>query len=610
MKFRYMSVIALILAGVVTFCSCTAKQNTEPTASAATVTAGNENLVKQEGGELFIAMPSEVASFDPLLANTADMIDLLSLVYETPLAYESNGLLKGCLVESWEVNDSKDTFTFKLRQDVTFSDGETKLTADDIVYSANRVRGLSGTETPTGEEEETAGDSNETPSPEEGDTQQETEDGEGEVFVSRYTQYSDDVEDIRKVDDYTVELKMREPGNAGLHFMTFPVMNETLQQKELPVGTGVYMVERYSAESELILIRNPYWWNGQAYIERVVAKPVSDVSQKLEFVESSIIDLAATNALYASKYKQPGKTQVIDYMTNYYDCLVPNLLESTLQDVKVRQAIAYAIDRREILSTVLLNHGVPTNLPLAPDFYAFEPKYKISDYDNKVATQMLQEAGYKGIKDGEGMSLSLELIVQDDRNAAYKKEAAKAIKKQLAQVGVEIEIVELAKQDYEERLQGGNFDLAYCSFYTDMSADFGFLFDPDSPSNYGHVKSAEIDAAIDACALAVTEEESMVAYEGLQQVLTERVPQIGLYYRMNSIICDESITGIAGLRQNMIYSNIADWYNVLLAQSAETAGAIQESQGTEQPEASQEATEQPTQTAQESPTISDESAGE
>jgi len=343
--------------------------------------------------------------------------------------------------------------------------------------------------------------------------------------------------------------------------MTFPVMSETSVNQEIPVGTGVYKVESYTPGQEMVLVRNEQWWGGEAYIERVVAKAVTDQSQALEYVGSSIIDFTTTDVLYAGKYKQPGETQVIDYMTNYYDCLVPNLSESKMQDVNVRQAISYGIDRREILSTVLLNHGVPTNLPIAPDYFAYDSKYKISDYDNKMAQSYLEASGYRSGPEGEGNILSLDLLVLNDRNTAYKKEATKAIRKQLGELGIEVNVIEETEEEYLDDLNNGRFDIAYCSYYMDIVPDLAFIFDADGEGNVGHVSSSEIDDAINACELAIEYDEIVAAYGELQKALSERVPQIGLYFRSNSIICDESIHGITNIRQNMVFNNVAEWYN-------------------------------------------------
>ena len=568
----------LLIAGMLASVSCSSIFANVGTTASPSAQTGTSQIVKQQGGDLFIAMPMEIASFDPLSATSEDLINLLTLVYEQPFAYDANGRLQNELVESWTVDETKTIFTFTLRDDVTFSDGMTKLTADDVVYSANRVLALTGgaaaamPENMGGDVAEATPDAEGSGAPEESPAAQEEDAaaGTGDAAKARYTQYNSYVTGIERIDERTVRLTMNRPGNAGLHFMTFPVMSEVFAGQELPVGTGPYRVESYTQGQEMALLRNDAWWQEAPYLDKIVAKAAKGTDDELQMEQNSLIDFITTDVLYAGKYKIDGKTQVIDYMTNYYDCIVPNLINEQLKDVNVRQAISYAVDRREILSTVLLNHGVPTNMPIAPDFFAYDSRYNVSDYDSKMAREFLAQSGYRTEKDGEGNALSFTLIVTDERKSAYKKEAAKAIKKQLAEVGIEITVEELPENEYLARLAGGNYDLAYCIYYMDIVPDLAFLFDMGGSGNYGHVESAEITAAVQACALAITEEELYAAYGALQKILTERVPQIGLYYRMNSIICNESVQGIQNIRQNMIFADIAQWYNGYFAQAVVT----------------------------------------
>ncbi len=591
-------IIAVVLACMAVFlCSCSTTSTTKIKSKESDMAQASqviEEVVKKPGGDLFISMPKEIESFDPLKAKNEDLINLLSLIYETPLKYDVNGKLLPNLFESWKVNEDKTEYTFTLRDNVFYSDGTTKLTVDDIIYSAKRAMALDGfaVNVNSGESENTEEDKAvdeattdvENSAPATGDTKD---------FKSRFGQFSQYVESISAPDEHTVVLKMNKKGNMGLHFMTFPVVNETLIKDELPVGTGMYKVDvaQYKPAEEMILTRNENWWQPKPYIEKIVAKATQNYSTELEFVEASIIDFATTDALYSGKYRQPGKTQVIDYMTNYYDCLVPNLITNELKDVNVRQAISYALDRREILSTVLLNHGIPTNLPIAPDFFAYDSKYKISDFDSSMAKELLQESGYVTEPSGKGRKLNLNLIVLDERNGAYKKEAAKAIKKQLEELYIEIEIEELPMDEYMRRLEGGNFDLAYCSYYLDIVPNLSFMFDHGGSGNYGHVQNEDITNAIYGCTQAVTDEDVMGSYGELQRVLTERVPQIGLYFRMNSIICDESIKDVKGVRQNMIFSTLAEWYNAYFAGVVQKNIAEAGAQSTQMP--APEATSQP-----------------
>lgn len=577
---------------MLTLCACGnligGTQSGEAAASA--TPSASSAIEKQPGGDLYIAMPAEISSLDPLTVTDEDLVNLLGLIYEPAVCIGADGKPEAGLIESWEIDESGMIYTFKVRQNVMFSDGSTPLTADDIVYSAKRVGELTGVQfdAPAAEDlpnPEGTQDPNapaETQEPDNPQGTQSPSDSEDTVSVgpsdspsptgspeespvveipqtNHYAQYNSLVESIEVVDTATVKLTMTKPGAEALYFMSFPVMNEALYSDGQVVGTGPYRIDSFDPETEMVLTLNEAWWGTKPNIPTIVAKPMTGNTAKLEAVTTSILDFVTTDVLYAGKYKIAGKTQVVGYLTNYYDCLVPNLNNPALGITEVRQAISYALDRRELISTVLMGHGVPANMPIAPDFYAYDSKYN-QDEDLKTARALLEGAGYRSSKEGTGNVLQFSIIVPDDREMSYRMEAAKAIAKQLEEVGIEATVEELNQQEYYNRLQTGDFQLAMCSFYLDEDPDIGFMFNPGGSANYGGVDSAEITSAIDAARNAFKEEDIKAAYSEVQRLLMERMPQIGLYYRMNSIVCNDLLTDIKDPRQGQVFAHVNEWY--------------------------------------------------
>lgn len=582
----------LFVCMILTLCACgDLGGGTQSVKAAASATPSASGAIeKQPGGDLYIAMPVGVSSLDPLTVTDEDLVNLLGLIYEPAICISADGKPEAGLLESWETDESGTVYTFKIRQNVMFSDGSTPLTADDIVYSAKRVGELTGVQfdapatgdlpSPEGTQDPDVTEGTQDPDNPEG-TQGPTGSGDT-VFVgpddspgptgstedpsmvelpqtNRYAQYNSLVESIEVIDVATVKLTMAKPGVEALYFMSFPVMNEALYSDGQVVGTGPYRIDSFDPDTEMVLTENETWWNTKPNIPTIVAKPMTGSTAKLEAVTTSILDFVTTDVLYAGKYKIAGKTQVIDYLTNYYDCLVPNLNNPALGITEVRQAISYALDRRELISTVLMGHGVPANMPIAPDFYAYDSKYN-QDEDLKTARALLEGAGYRSHKEGMGKVLQLSIIVPNDREMSYRMEAAKAIAKQLEEVGIEATVEELEQQEYYNRLQAGNFQLALCSFYLDEDPNIGFMLNPGGPANYGGVNSPEITSAIDAARNAFQEENIKAAYSEVQRLLMERMPQIGLYYRMNSIVCNDLLSDIKDPRQNQVFTHINEWY--------------------------------------------------
>ncbi len=606
---RSAKIIILILVALLILTSCSSIQTVLiDDAAEEEPSATQSEYEPQSGGELFIAYPADTVSFDPLLAKNEDLINMLSLIYETPLTVDASGKIQPGLVETWQVDEAKTEFTFTVRQGVTFHNGQA-MTAADLFETIMDILALDGTaeaghivssidpastvdtvaedqaatDEGTGDtqgtESETSnigsptyirmwtvvgdtGTDNETAVEESGDTAtggtgDETATGNEEPETNRFAIYNQEIETVTLVDDYTLRLKMKNPGRSALYFMTFPVYPEDMTDFSQPVGTGPYKVDSMGEEIQMSVNEN--WWKVAPYIQSITAKPVDGQDEKLESYESGLLDLITTDDIATNKLEATGKSQTVDYLTNYYDCLVPNLFDESMKNDNVRKAISYAINRRLIISTVLLNHAVAAEMPISPSFFGFNTEYSQYEYDKNMAKKLLAQEGYATDGSGTGNALNLTIIVPKVIGEEYKVESAREIAGDLSEVGIVCSLEELTPEEYAARLQSGTYNLAYVSYYLDQNMDISFLFTPDGPDNFGHVSSDELMAAIAACNEAVTEDEMVSAYETLENYFMEKVPQIGLYFRMNSMIADATIMGISDLYENHIFSGISGW---------------------------------------------------
>jgi ABC-type transport system substrate-binding protein len=556
---------------------------------------------------MFIAYPADTASFDPLLAKNEDLINMLSLIYETPLTVDASGKIGPGLVETWQADEAKTEFTFAVRRGVTFHNGQ-PMTAVDLFETIMDILALDGTADTghivtsidpadsagdTGDAgatatDEAAGDTQGTESEAQnignptyirmwttvgdagangeaaadgeaagGDSGNGTPNDDEEDEINRFAIYNQEIETVTLADDYTLRLKMKTPGRAALYFMTFPVRPQDMSDFSQPAGTGPYKVDAMGEEIRMSVNEN--WWKVPPYIQSITAKPVGGPSEKLEGYESGLLDLVTTDDIATNKLEATGESQTVDYLTNYYDCLVPNLFDESMKNDDVRKAISYAINRRLIISTVLLNHAVAAEMPISPLFFGFDTEYNKYEYDKTMAKKLLTQAGYTTDGSGAGNVLTLTMIVPNVVGEEYRVESAREIAGDLSEVGIVCNLEELAPEEYATRLESGTYNLAYVSYYLDQNMDISFMFAPDGPENFGHVASDELNTAITACNEALSETDMISAYDMLENYFMEKVPQIGLYFRMNSIIADTTIMGISAPYENHIFSDISEW---------------------------------------------------
>ncbi len=522
-----------------------------------------EDEVKTEtplsGGQITIPMPETVASFNPLKVRNINMANLFTLVFESPLTLDTEGRIRGELIENWTVDTSGMVWTFYLRKDIQWHNGFGELTADDIVYTMDLITKYNSDE-------------------------------------SIYSRYNKRIGEYYALDKYTFVLNtvdplidpndkeaVPQPSSYIEYMMTFPVLcrayyeNATDIDTLWPIGSGPYEFTSYDETEGIRLDVNDVWWKRKPYISSILAVPIADAASEITAYENQILDLVGTSNLSASRYRKYGVTNVEEYMTQYYDCLVPNLYvakngtEKFVHSVKARQAIAYALNKSQIISKVLVNHAVATDVPIPPDSWLFDTSLSIYEHNEKEAIRLLEELGYteydeEGFRakindEGELETLAIELMYPKELQDAYKQNVASLIEEQLESLGMRIDLREVSEKVFQTKVKAGAFDLALISFYLDRNPDPKFMLHSSRfTSNYGYYKDEFMDSALNACAVALTDEEKRAAYSDVQRLFLQQLPQISLYFRTNSLIYDDSINGITDFRALDLFHDIQSWY--------------------------------------------------
>ena len=374
-------------------------------------------------------------------------------------------------------------------------------------------------------------------------------------------------------DAYTVTITLDAPGYLGIYFMTFPVVCkayyatgniDTLN----PLGTGAYQVAAYEPDKQMDLVANPLWWKQAPYIQTLTAVCYDDHVAELAVFDQNLLDFITTSVLTVETYSSRRHIPV-DYLTQYYDCLVPNTASGLFSDVGMRQAIGYALDRRDIISKALLGHAVATDFPVPPDSYLSGTSSNIYEFNQQKSRELLELAGWKD-RDNDGIcekvdgtqvtDLEVELLIPLNKENTYRHDVAENIKTQLAACGITVNIAEVKIEDYTQRLESGNFELALCSFYLDDYPDISFLIGTNGSRNFGRFSDPALDELLIACKTALNEQSMTEAFTTMEQRFIETVPQIGLYFKTNALIYDSSIAISDNIRDLNLFTSIPKWY--------------------------------------------------
>ena len=523
---------ALLLALALAACGGSGSA-AQPTPAATEQPAATAEIA-ESGGQLLVYLPMNVGSYDPLLAGTKELQGLLSLVYEPLLQYDSTCRLSASLAETWSTDDNGVTWKIGLRRSVRWQGSGDAFTARDVLYTVGLLR--------------------------------------SEAYAdSVYAPLLDKIADITAVDEYTLVVTGAEPGMSALYALTFPIVSEKNFTRN--AGTGPYVIE-YADEAEgMELSVNSNWWKKPPYITTVIAQCAPDVESALSLMEIRQMNYVPTSLLTASTYREEGVTSLLETNTQHSEILYLNHASWRLQDVRVRQAIAYALDRRDVISKAYYNHAFACDVPVPPDSWLYDPTSKIYDTDVAKARDLLEDAGWAdydedGVLDKrEGDSISrmrLTLLVNDTPDNQVRKDVAALIKARLALVGIEVEINAVSwtaqNNDYQKALESGGFDMALAGVNLDRSFDLTPFVGTGGAKNYGKYSSSAMDALLAQARTVSSESGLKEIMAQVQQKFVEDLPFIHLYLRTYSIAYSSDLRITSDIRDTNPYQSIEKWY--------------------------------------------------
>ncbi|UCD79664.1 MAG: hypothetical protein JSW26_30465 [Desulfobacterales bacterium] len=388
------------------------------------------------GGMLVWRVGAETASMDPHVANTLGSTQLLSNIYSTLLRYDESANVVPHIAESWDISPDGLVYTFKLRNDVYFHNGR-KLTSADIKYNIERM----------------------------------IDPATGSPRADRFNL----VKQIDTPDDFTVVFTLKDAfapllGNfADPNAMIVPrEIVEAESIKKEAVGSGPFMIKEMVPGDYVLLEKNPkYFVKGQPYLDQLKLKLITENSAIAAAMRSQTIDGTVVWGAMYKFFEKMKNIQVQDVPVFAWAMLEFNSSKAPFDNAKLRLALAYAIDRQEIIDSVMLGNAKIT-APVPEGMGAYSVDWRtLAGYqlDLEKAKALLKEAGYP-----EGLKFELKT------STAYAPyvPTAQVIQSNLKKIGVEVEIVPLEWGAYIKDIT--NFDTWTACFHSFPS----YTADPDA----------------------------------------------------------------------------------------------------------------------------------
>jgi len=401
---------------------------------------------------LTIAVQLEPPHLDPTSAAAGAIDDVTyANIFESLTRFDEDGSVVPSLAESWDVSEDGLTYRFNLRDGVTFHDG-TAMDAEDVKFSLDRARGENSTNAQKG------------------------------LFAG--------IAEVTVIDPQTVDVTLSETDGNFLFNMAWgdaaivaPESIETIKTK--PIGTGAFKFSEWVQGDRVELVRNDEYWGEPAALDAATFRFISDPTAA--FAAMMAGDLDAFAAFPAPEnliqFEADERYKVLIGSTEGETILSTNTKKPPLDDVRVRQAIAHAINRQEIIDGAQFGYGTPIGTHFAPHNPAYLDLTGNSAHDPEKAKALLAEAGH-----GDGLTLSLKLPPP-----SYARRGGEIIAAQLREVGIDTEITNLEwAQWLEEVFRNKDYDLSIVAHTEPM--DIGIYANPDYYFQYDNAELQKVMA--------------------------------------------------------------------------------------------------------------------
>ena len=376
-------------------------------------------------------------------------------IFEGLTRFTPDGTVVPLLAKSWEISEDGLTYTFTLQEGVTFHDGTT-MDAEDVKFSLDRARA------------------------------EESTNAQKVLFSA--------ISDVSVADPQTVVVTLSEPNGSFLFNLAWGdaviVAEESAETlKTAPVGTGPYRFNEWVQGDRVELVRNPNYWGDVPELTGATIKFISDPTAAFAAMMAEDIDAfdnfpAPENMI---QFEADPRFQVIIGSTEGETILSTNNAQAPFDNVKVREALAHAIDRQAIIDGAMFGYGTPIGTHFAPHNPAYVDLTGQSNYDPDKARALLAEAGL-----ADGFTTTLHLPPP-----AYARRGGEIVAAQLAQVGITAEIINVEWAQWLETVfKGKTFGLTIVSHTEPM--DIGIYGRPDYYFQYDNPKFQDVMTRLNA----------------------------------------------------------------------------------------------------------------
>jgi peptide/nickel transport system substrate-binding protein len=481
------------------------------------------------GGTLHYWFGSEPATLDPQKAFMSVEDIVLGLLGGSLVIYGPGGQIYPYLAESWSTSADGLTWTFKVRQDVTFSDG-TPLTAHDFAYTYQRALNPETTSPATGP-------------------------------------MLGPVASVEAMDDYTLVFTLSSPYYPFLFSLSDPGYMQPMLQSHVeslspdelarsPLGVGPYVLKEWLTSDRIIIERRAdYNWGpsfvtnrGAFYIQTIEFPIITEYSTALAGLEAGELDIVTVQNKDVASFRDNDQYQIVDYLhAGISPFLGLNVSKPPFDNLKVRQAFNLAVDRQALIDIMLQGNGKIQYGPLSETVVGYWPGVEQIGYgfDLERAKQLMQEAGYTYTADGklltpDGQPFTLTMPTSTDEETTR---LTQLLQQQYVNLGVDIQLETLDVGVANQKILSGDYTITAAG-WDYPEADLMWLIFHSSmigALNLSQLNSPELDAILDRTRTETDPTLRQDAVNEAQKWIVENAIYVPLYTSINHLVVNSRV---------------------------------------------------------------------
>lgn len=438
-------------------------------------------------------------SLDPHKNVAAGTREIMFNVFEGLMKPTSTGDLIPAVAESYTVSDDHLTYTFKLREGVKFHNGQT-VTPDDVLYSYNRCM-----------------------------------EDNAEIQVKLPANI-----DKVYVENGDICFQLTEPSNEFLSYLTVAIIPaDYTEQDTKPVGTGPFKFVSHTAQDSVVMERFEEYWGESAKLDKVTFKIIENADNIVLSLQSGAVDLFAH--LTTAQTSQLGAGFHVEAGTmNLVQALYLNNAVAPFDDVRVRQALCYAVDREAMIDLAFDGYGYPIGTSIYPAFVKYYDESLVNNYPHDVekAKALLAEAGYP---DGFAMSITVP------SNYKPHMDTAEVLVQQLAEVGVTATIQPVEWETWlSDTYVGRQFESTVVGVDAANMTARSLLerFTSTAGNNFVNYNNAEYDTLYAAAQASFDDAEQTALYRQAAANLSENAANVYLQDMADLVAVRDGVEGL------------------------------------------------------------------